>query len=137
MTRDQVFISYSHHDRRWVDELMITIAPLLRKRTIVVWDDSKIRVGAKWKSEISAALRRAKLAVLLVSRRFLASEFISSSELPSLLEAAEKEGLVIFWIAIGHSLYEHTAITDYQAANDPSRPLNSLPESEIDRELVQ
>lgn len=72
-----------------------------------------------------------------VSRHFLASEFIYSSELPPLFEAAEKDGAVIFWIAVGHSLYEQTVITDYQAANDPSRPLNSLPESEMDRELVR
>jgi hypothetical protein len=137
MRRDQVFISYSHHDRKWVEELVVTLAPLLRKRTIVVWDDSKIRVGNKWKAEIEAALSKAKVAVLLVSRQFLASEFIQSNELPPLLEAAEKDGLIIFWIAIGHSLYEQTEITDFQAANDPSRPLNSLSESETDRELVR
>ena len=75
--------------------------------------------------------------MLLVSRRFLASDFIASTELPTLLDAADKNGLVIVWIAVGHSLYEHTQITDYQAANDPSKPLNSLSDSEVDRELVR
>ena len=39
------------------------------------------------------------------------------------------------WIATGYSSYEETEIADYQAANDPSRPLNSLSESEVDFEL--
>ena len=137
MPRDQIFISYSHNDRRWLDELLITVAPLLRRRDITIWDDTKIRVGTKWKAEISAALKRAKVAVLLVSRAFLASDFTATSELPQLLEAAEKDGLIICWIAVGFSLYEHTEITEYQAANNPTTPLNSLSEFEVDRELVR
>lgn len=47
------------------------------------------------------------------------------------------KGLVIVWIAVGFSSYEETDIAEYQAANDPSRPLNALSESEIDFELVK
>jgi internalin A len=82
-------------------------------------------------------LEAASIAVLLVSRYFLASEFITENELPPLLDAAEKDGLSIVWIATGYSLYEETDITEYQAANDPSKPLNSLSEFEVDRELVR
>lgn len=103
----------------------------------MVWDDTKIRVGQKWKAEITAALERAKVAVLLVSRHFLASDFINSREVPALLDSAEQHGLSIVWIAIGYSLYEHTDITEFQAANDPAKPLNSLSEFEADRELVR
>lgn len=137
MQRDQIFVSYSHRDKRWLEELVVTLAPLTRKRKIIVWDDTKIGIGAKWRSEITKALRRAKVAVLLVSRYFLHSEFIAKNELPPLLDAAEKDGLVIAWIAVGFSSYEETNIADYQAANDPARPLNSLSESETDFTLVK
>jgi hypothetical protein len=137
MQRNEIFVSYSHRDRRWLDELLITLAPLIRKRNIEVWDDTKIQVGKKWKAEIRAALGRAKIAVLLVTRNFLASKFIATDEMPQLLEAAEKEGLIVTWIAVGYSLYEQTEITEYQAANEPSRPLNSLSEADADRELVR
>jgi hypothetical protein len=137
MPRDEIFVSYSHRDRRWLDELIITLAPLIRKRSITVWDDSKIGVGQKWKAEISAALERAKVAVLLVTRNFLASEFIANEEMPHLLEVAKQAGLTVVWIAVGDSLYEETEITEYQAANEPARPLNSLSEAEVDRELVR
>ena len=135
--RDQIFVSYSHRDKRWLDELLITLKPLTRKRKIQVWDDTKIRAGDKWRKEIEQALSRAKIAVLLVSRYFLYSDFIVDEELPHLLNAAKNEGLIIVWIAIGFSSYEDTEIADYQAVNDPSQPLNSLSESEMDFELVK
>src|ERR1035437_1344312 len=137
MERDQVFVSYSHRDKRWLDELLITLKPLTRKRKIAVWEDTKINIGARWRTEIKGALDRAKVAILLVSRNYLHSDFISENELPPLLDAAKKQGLVIVWIAIGYSSYEETEIAEYQAANDPSRPLNSLSESGIDFELVK
>jgi hypothetical protein len=137
MPRDQIFVSYSHHDRKWLDELIITLAPLTRNRKITTWDDTKIAVGQRWKAEITGALERAKVAVLLVTRHFLASKFIATEEMPHLLDAANKAGLTVVWIAVGDSLYEETEITDYQAANDPGRPLNSLSEAEVDRELVR
>ena len=137
MARDQIFVSYSHRDKRWLDELIISLKPFTRKRNVNVWDDTKINVGARWRDEIEDALKKAKVAVLLVSRYFLHSDFIAESEFPPLLEAAKKEGLVIVWIPIGHSSYEETEIADYQAASEPSRPLNSLSESDVDFELVK
>ncbi len=47
--RDQLFISYSHVDRGWVDRLQKMIRPLVRSEALRLWDDSQIPAGAKWK----------------------------------------------------------------------------------------
>lgn len=137
MNRDQVFISYSHADSDWLKRLQTMLAPLQRRGALDVWADTRIQPGQLWKEEIKKALARAKVAVLLVSPDFLASEFIARHEFPTLLEAASKDGLIILWVPVRHSLYEETDIARYQAACDPRTPLSTLTAAEQDAALVQ
>jgi hypothetical protein len=113
------------------------LRPLLRKKSFSVWADTRIEPGATWKEEIIEALGSAKVAVLLVSPDFLASEFIAKHELPPLLAAAKDKGLKVLWVYIRPCLYEETEINDYQAAHDISRPLASLRGANRDNVLVE
>ena len=60
--------------------------------------------------------------MLLVSKDFLASDFIRKHEFPPLLKAEEEEGLVILWVPLGFSMYQGTEIANYQAAPRPQSP---------------
>ncbi|MCP5516532.1 MAG: toll/interleukin-1 receptor domain-containing protein [Verrucomicrobiales bacterium] len=142
--RDTVFVSYSHRDKKLFQEFKTMLAPVLRQGPLALWDDTKIKPGAKWKEEIKAALDSAKVAVLLVSQNFLASDYIAQNELPPLLKAVQDEGVTVFWICLSSCLHEQTEIADYQAAHDVSKPLDRLSKpdrqamlSEICAKLVQ
>jgi tetratricopeptide (TPR) repeat protein len=135
-SRDQVFISYSHKDKDWLDRLQRMLQPLVRNGAISLWADITIQPGAKWEKEIQKALASAKVAVLLVSDHFLDSDFIAQEELPPLLAAAEKDGVKILWVYLRPCLWKVTAIAAYQATHDTSKALFELPEAEQQRVLL-
>lgn len=124
--RDKVFISYSHKDRRWLDDLLIHLKPYLRDGSVAAWSDQEIAPGSKWFAEIRTAIAMVKVAVLLVTPDFLASDFIHQHELGPLLKEAKVGGVRIIWVPVRSCSYRKTPLKDYQAVIDPKSPLASI-----------
>jgi len=136
--RDEGFICYSHADKKWLKRVRVHLRPLERRRVFKVFDDSQIQPGTRWKDEIKAALDRARVAILLVSADFLASDFIAENELPPLLKKAKNGGAIIFPVIVSPcGFLKEEALADYQAVNDPSKPLDSLTSSESEKILTK
>ena len=136
MPRQQVFISYSHKDSSWREELETHLKPYLRGGSIVSWSDQKISPGSEWVSEIRSALASSKIAVLLVSPDFLASDFIHDHELGPLLMEAKQWRVKILWVPVRDSAYQKTPLKDYQPVLDPSTPLAKMKEADRDSAWV-
>jgi hypothetical protein len=133
-----VFISYSHEDSSWLEKLRLFLRPLEDKELIRVWDDTEIPVGSDWLGEIRTALESARVAVFLVTQSFLASRFIQEKELPTLLEAAQKRGCLIFWIAVSSTtLDDDSPLAKFQAANRPDKPLDLLSKPQQNKVLAE
>jgi hypothetical protein len=135
--RNEVFISYSHKDKRWFERLRVHLTPLERSGALHRWDDTMISPGNEWRKEIKAALVRARVVVIMVSADFLASDFIATDELPPILKAAEQDGAVILPLIVSPSQFQRTPqLSRYQSVNDPSRPLIKMSKTQREETLV-
>lgn len=152
-----VFISYAHTDnessdpsKRWLNRLLEHLELLNFQDQVHTSSDLDIEIGADWHSSIQMSLSNARAAVLLISPAFLASNYIRNSELPVLLKNALDKGLVIIPIILRPSLFKETlfkypdprsgpkeiSLSNLQAANSPTKPLNSLKEHAQDEVLL-
>lgn len=133
--REKVFVSYSHSDQSYLGDIQRHFKPF--KSHIDFWDDSRIKPGQNWKNEIRKAIAETKVAILLVSTDFLGSDFISTEELPPLLEAAEKEGAVILIVILKPCLFEEfDNLNQFQAMNPPNKPVSKMDDNEKEELLV-
>ena len=134
--RDTVLLSYSHLDKIWLEKFQTMLKPMVKNQGISVWDDTQITPGAVRDLEINQALKSAKVAVLLVSANFLASDFIYEQELLPLFKAASQEGVIIMWVYLSACMYEETEVAKYQPVHDISKPINSLDPSEQEQVIL-
>jgi hypothetical protein len=117
--------------------LQVHLRPYEREGRIARWDDTRLKPGTNWREEIAEAIARAQVAILLVSADFLASEFITTDELPPLLEAAKVRGTKILPIIVGSCAFRSSPLSQFQAENDPSKPLAALPTHKRDEVWVK
>jgi hypothetical protein len=135
---ETIFVSYSHRDQRWLSRLQVHLRPLERRLRVHVWADTQLKAGDEWRTEIRESLDKARVAILLVTPDFIASDFIYDNELPPLLSAAESKGTLIVPIIIGYSQFENIKeLSRFQAANDPKAPLIDLSRGKQERILKQ
>ncbi|MGH9837280.1 MAG: toll/interleukin-1 receptor domain-containing protein [Blastocatellia bacterium] len=136
--RTKVFVSYSHQDEKWLKRVQVHLRDLTRRGLVELWDDKKIHSGDEWRKEIETALNSARVAVLLISADFIASDFIAANELPPLLAAAKKDGVKILSLILSPSRFEQIeSLAEFQSVNPPSKPLIGLAKVEQEQFLVK
>lgn len=121
-TAMKIFVSYSHKDKKYLDALKPHLRPLIREGNIDLWDDSRIHAGARWKDEIETVLKEAKVGILLISKHFLASDFIDKNELPPLLKSANNRGVTILQIIVIPCMIPES-LSQFQMINSPNETI--------------
>jgi TIR domain-containing protein len=85
----RVFLSYSHKDEGFRDQLETHLAMLKRQGFVEIWHDRRIVAGERIDEAISANLETADIVLLLVSPDFLASDYCYERETMRAIERHE------------------------------------------------
>jgi TIR domain len=135
--RPLIFISYSHKDEAWKDHLVSHLKVLQYQDRLQTWDDRQIKASQDWQQEIETALSAASIALLLISRNSLTSEFILKEEVTCLLKRSAKEGVRLFSVILSPCAWQAVDwLARFQARPKDGHPLSGGTAYEIDTDLL-
>jgi hypothetical protein len=128
-----IFISYSHADKQWLERFEKALRVGVFSESFNTWSDQQIGGGRRWEHEIEANLASARIALLLVTPKFLESTFIGTKELPAIVERNRRKGLVLQWVPVEFvpdAKLKLVGLDGIQSLWPIDRPLAGLPEGE-------
>jgi hypothetical protein len=133
----KVFISYSHRDEEFKDELVTMLAGLQRLGVIRAWQDRLIEAGDEWYKSIQDAMDDCDLALLLVSPDFIASRFIQDEELPRVLARREEVRLRVIPIIVRPCMWSsEPVLSELQALPKDGKPVITFSKANGERDQV-
>ncbi|MDD2270702.1 MAG: COR domain-containing protein [Desulfuromonadaceae bacterium] len=118
-----LFISYSHKDELYRDELRGALTSYVRKQEIEVWDDTRIEPGQKWEKEILEKLESADIIVLLLSNDFIKSDYCMQDEMKRALERDAAGECVIVPIVVRDCRFDKLEVGKIQAILPNAKPI--------------
>jgi len=130
MSQPKIFISYSHKDEVHKDELQSWLKSLQYSFEINVWEDRQIQIGDDWSEEISKAMETAEFIILLISKDFLASDFIQDVEVKRAFERHKKGEAVVMPVIIRPCYWQQKPISDVQVVPKDGKPVTTFDDSD-------
>ena len=130
----EVFISYSHKDEELKDELYIHLSNLTRQGKIKPWQDRAIEAGAEWDTEIKARLESAGLILLLITPRFIASEYCFDKEMQRAMERHEEGTARVIPIIMKPCDWQETPFSKLQVLPKDAKPVTAW--NDLDEALL-
>jgi internalin A len=118
-----LFISYSHKDERFRDELRGALTAYERLGEINSWDDTDIVPGQTWEPEIPGKLERADIVVLLLSNDFIRSDYCYVKEMERARQRDAAGECAIVPIVVRASPYEKLELGRIQAIVPKGKPI--------------
>ena len=134
-SQSRIFISYAHggNGLKWKAALLRALHVFEQHHLLDVWQDGRIREGAIWADDIASAMNNAQLAVVLLSKEALESQFILNTEFPCLKERQQRDKLPVFPVICEPcNWWDHDWLRATQAPNG-ANPLLELSETAQDQ----
>lgn len=135
----RLFISYSHRGNgpKWKATLLDSLHVFEQHHLLDVWQDGKIRVSSFWDDDIKQAMTNAQLAVVLLTKEALESEYIIATEFPFLRERQQRDKLAVFPVVCEECDWRaHDWLRATQSPNE-SNPISVLTEEAQARNFRQ
>src|SRR5215203_383491 len=121
----KVFCSYSHRDEEHLNDLRDSLSGLEREGLIEWWHDRKIVPGWEWNEAIDKHLRTADVVLLLVSRAFMASDYVYEKEIGVAVERHERGEARVIPIVVRPADWEWASFGKLQALPKDAKPITT------------
>lgn len=119
----KVFISYSHKDEALKEELEVHLANLKRQGKIQPWQDRAIEAGTEWAEEIRRNLEEAQIILLLITPRFIASEYCYDKEMKRAMERHEEGTARVIPVILKPADWQDTPFSKLQYVPKDGKPV--------------
>jgi hypothetical protein len=122
----KVFISYSHKDQRYCDELVESLVQMKREKLIDVWSDRKLDINDKVHDVIDRELNTVQIFILLVSTNFLNSQYCYEKELAVALRRWQEGTAKIVPVILDDCDWESSPFNDILALPRDGKPIKDF-----------
>jgi len=123
----RVFLSYSHVDEKYRNELEKHLMSLKRQGLIESWHDRRIAPGEEWANRIDEELRNADIILLLVSADFIASEYCHEIEMREALAHHERKEAVVIPVILRPCHWTGLIFGKLQSATQNGKAVEKYP----------
>ncbi len=125
-----LFLSYSHEDKFFKEELDKHLTALKRSKKLSYWHDKEIGGGTNWDKIIKENLQKADFILLLISPDFLNSEYIWEVELERAFKLQNEGKVAIIPIFLTKVDFEGLPFEKLQGYPEDGKPITSFSERE-------
>jgi hypothetical protein len=126
----KLFISYTHKDESYKDDLLAHLAALRRDGRIEDWHDRCIVAGAKWEDRINEELTSSDMILFLVSSDFINSDYCYGKEVHRAIELHDQGKAQVIPIIIRACDWHETPLSRLQALPKDAKPISSWPDKD-------
>lgn len=123
----RIFLSYSHSDENYRNELAKHLKILQRQGIVETWHDRCILPGDEWASDIDKNLRSADIILLLVSVDFINSEYCFELEMNEALARHDRGEAAVIPVILRPCHWTGLPFGKLQAATREGKPVEKYP----------
>lgn len=132
-----LFICYSHENERVVKQLIPSLKVLARRGYIESWRDTDLVAGEDWDETIKERLSNAQIILFMVSRDFLASDYITRQERPLAMELMKAKKAVVVPVVLSRCSYSEEDFAKMENLPRKGQPVSSFTPREEAWALVE